>query len=278
MNAFRADLHCHSNCSDGSLSPEELINHAIEIGLNGLSITDHDTVDAYKDAMNFAARHQFNLIPGVEFSASHKGHSVHILGYAFHLGHPSLISFCERHSIRRRDRNREIIGKLNKLEIKITEEDLFSVAKIPRSIGRPHIAQVMLAKGYVETAQEAFRRYLGEGKLAYAPGQLFSIEETLGVIHEAHGLAVIAHPHLINHQKVFRDLLEMNFDGIECFYSRFQQVQNERWVQIAQKKGWLMTGGSDFHGEIKPAVHLGCSWVDETTFQVLKDWMKGDVP
>ncbi len=274
MSEFRADLHCHSTCSDGTLMPQELIKHAIEIGLKGLSITDHDTVDAYNEALPFAKSLQFDLIPGVEFSAMHKNATVHILGYAFHLNDAELLSFCKRHTERRSDRNQQILQKLAKMGIKITEEDIRLANDKLHSIGRPHIAQAMRAKGYVQSIQDAFKKYIGEGKPAYASGESFSVEETLERIHRANGLAVIAHPHLIDDQRILKGLLDMNFDGIECFYSKFSREHSARWIEIAQKKNWLMTGGSDFHGSVKPNVPLGCSWVNEETFLKLKNWVE----
>jgi predicted metal-dependent phosphoesterase TrpH len=264
---FRADLHCHTSCSDGSNSPEEILHLAKEIGLSGLSITDHDTIEAYGAAIPIAKELEIPLVSGIEFSAEHKGSSVHILGYSFSLNDPGLLAFCQKHAARRDARNRKILEKLKEQRIEVSEEEI----KIDnhQTIGRPHIALVMMKKGYVESVQEAFDKYLGDGKLCFAPGESYSIEETLAIIHNAKGLAVLAHPHLLHNPTLLSELLEMNFDGLEGYYGRFPRDRQDKWLQLAKKKGWIVTGGSDFHGSVKPHSALGSSWVCEETFNIL---------
>lgn len=263
-NPFRADLHCHSICSDGTLSPVELIDLAIELKLSGLSITDHDTIKAYDTAAPYAKEKNFPLLTGIEYSCHHRGVSVHILGFGFNLKHPELIRFCELHKIRRIKRCRSIVEKLNQHQmlIELDEEKL-------ESIGRPHIAMELIKKGYIQTLSEGFRKYLGEGCACYVPGEAFSVEETIDVIHRAGGVAIIAHPHLIKQKAIVTDLLKMPFDGIEAYYARFAPHQESLWIKIGQYRNWIITGGSDFHGSIKQQLPLGCSWVNQETFQVL---------
>lgn len=273
---FRADLHCHSTCSDGTLTPKELILLAKKIGLQGISITDHDTIDAYSEAIPQAKESGIEIISGVEFSTIHMDNSVHILGYAFNLNSTEIQTLCQKHQQRRIERNRAILERLTAKGFSITEEEVQSCASIPshgskRIMGRPHIAQAMVKKGYVESVQDAFKLYIGEDKPFFVRGELISLEETLQVIHAANGYAIIAHPHLIKNESLLANLLTMKFDGIECYYSQFQSQQHERWIKIAKKKNWLMTGGSDFHGDIKPTIPLGCSWVPEETFRVLQN-------
>jgi hypothetical protein len=124
----------------------------------------------------------------------------------------------------------------------------------------------MVKKGYVSSIKEAFMLYLGEGKLCYDPGEAFSIEETIALIHTAKGKAFLAHPHLLIGGAWIRGLLELPFDGIECYYARSTPDKNKRWLKIAKEKGWLISGGSDFHGAMKPYISLGISWVDEENF------------
>jgi predicted metal-dependent phosphoesterase TrpH len=273
MNDFRADLHCHTACSDGTVKPQEIIQIAYELGLQGLSITDHDTIEAYKEAVPAAQAKNFPLISGLEFSAVHRHVSVHILAYSFPLSSPLILDFCQRHFQRREHRNRAILELLASHGMPLSHEDfpkdLFS-PEMQRPIGRPHIAVAMLKKGYVNSIQQAFQAYIGEGKSCYAAGNAFSVEETLQIIHESHGLAVIAHPHLIENIGILKDLLDMNFDGIEGYYARFPLTAHERWLKIGARKGWIITGGSDFHGDIKPNLPLGSSWVNEETFRILQ--------
>lgn len=265
---FRADLHCHTACSDGTTQPEEIIQLAINKGLQGLSITDHDTIQAYVQAAPLAQNKGLPLISGVEFSALHQQSSVHILAYSFSLTSSLIQEFCQQHHQRRLQRIQMMLEKLTAYGIPLSLDDLSSHIS-PHSFGRPHIALALVKKGYVQTIQQAFQQYIGEGKPCYVQGQGFSVEETIDLIHQAHGLAVIAHPHLIDQPKTLRDLLAMNFDGIEGYYSRFPQTEHDRWIKIGAHRGWIITGGSDFHGSIKPNVSLGCSWVNEETFHTL---------
>lgn len=266
---FRADLHCHTTCSDGTYSPVDLVKLAHETGLNGLSITDHDTVEAYKSALPAARNYDLPLVSGVEFSAVHRQHSVHILAYSFPLDSTLIQDFCLQHSQQRLKRNQAILNKLTSQGMPIQEEEIYSHSKPFHTVGRPHIALAMLKKGYVTSIQEAFSKYIGEGKPCYEMGRYFDVEETIDLIHRAKGLAIIAHPHLIEESQILLDLLRMNFDGIEGYYGRFQPKEQERWVKIGLKKGWIITGGSDFHGDIKPNLSLGNSWVNQETFTIL---------
>jgi hypothetical protein len=273
---FRADLHCHSTYSDGSLSPLELLQLAKANGLKGLSITDHDTIEAYASAIPAAQEVGVELISGVEFSAMHNEASVHILGYAFDLSNQPLQAFCQRHKQRRENRNQAILDKLAALGMPVSKDDIEECLSIllPHekcTIGRPHIAQVLVKKGFVETVTEAFGKYIGEGRPCYARGETFSVEETISVIHNANGVAIIAHPHLIKDSGIVIKLLGMNFDGLEGYYAMFSLSQQERWLKIAKNKNWLITGGSDFHGAVKPMIPLGCSWIGEDTFRYLQE-------
>jgi len=173
-----------------------------------------------------------------------------------------LLAFCAEHQKRRKDRNRMILQKLREKEIFIEESELDRFGT-ERTIGRPHIAQLMMEKTIVSTIQEAFNLYIGDGKSCFQSGISYTPEETIDQIHAASGKAFIAHPHLIKKQQVLETILGMNFDGIECYYGRYRQPHERRWLNLAKKKGWLISGGSDFHGSIKPNIQLGCSWVDE---------------
>lgn len=279
MNEFRADLHCHTTCSDGSLSPQEILLLAKKIGLKGLSITDHDTIDAYASAFEAAQALGIELITGVELSAALNGHSIHVLGYGFASNSKVLKDFCLQHQQRRVERNKAILELLKKNNMPISSEEISAYSpQAIGSIGRPHIAQAMVKKGYVSSHQEAFKNYLAEGKPCYVDGKTFSVQETIDLIHQAKGLAVIAHPHLIKNGTIIRALAKMNFDGIEGYYACYQPPENTRWLNLAKDKNWMVTGGSDFHGDIKAHIALGSSWVNEETFRRLqKNMSEADV-
>jgi predicted metal-dependent phosphoesterase TrpH len=260
---FRADLHTHTTYSDGTMTPEELILHAKEVGLAALSITDHDNIDAYARAIPQARESGIILGAGVEFSSIYQEISVHVLGYDVILGHSSLRSLCERHKLRRLQRNRAILEKLSLCGMPISEEELLQRGS---NLGRPHIAQLMIDKGYVSTIKQAFQLYIGDERPCFVRGESISLEETLAHIHEAGGKAFLAHPHLMDHQRKIRELLKLPFDGIECHYAKFQPDQEKRWIKMAKERQMLISGGSDFHGSVKSYIPLGCSWVDELTF------------
>jgi len=262
---FRADLHCHSTCSDGTLSPNELVVLAKETGLSGLCITDHDTIESYPEVFKKAEEIGIEMIPGIEFSTVLLGESVHILGYSFAIDHDEIRNLCLQHVDRRRNRNEEILELLKKNGMPI-HLDLEGKPK-----GRPHIAQAMVEAGYIDSVAQAFKKWIGDQKPCYSKGTSISTEETIRVIHEAGGIAVIAHPHLLRHNWIIPRLLELDFDGIECYYARLGMNRHQRWLDIAKEKGLLVTGGSDFHGAIKPNIPLGCSWVNEETFRILQE-------
>ncbi len=263
---FRADLHTHSTCSDGSLTPVELVELAHAKGLQGLSITDHDSIDAYQTAIPRAKEIGILLGTGVEFSCQFQEISVHILGYNYRLTDPGIHAFCQRHQERRLKRNRAILEKLARHCMPIDEAELQG-----NTIGRPHIAQLMVKKGYIGSIKEAFSHYVGDHKSCSVPSASFSVEETIGVLHQAGGKVFLAHPHLLERGSIVKELLKLPFDGIECYYSRCHLDKEKRWIKIAKERGLLMSGGSDFHGSIKPDIPLGCSWVDEEAFRRIFD-------
>lgn len=267
MSDFRADLHCHTTASDGTMTPREILQEAKKCGLSGLSITDHDTVDAYVEAIPYAEEIGVRLVPGVEFSTDFMGNTVHILGYSFNPDNPVIVSLCDYHKKRRVDRFLKMLERLQAegFDLKETAFDLND-----GTIGRPHLAKGLMDGGYVRSVAEAFNKYLGDGKCCYVSAETISTEKTLQAIHEANAFAVIAHPHLIKNQETLLGLLKLPFDGIEGYYARFAPSQEKRWVQIGEYRGWLITGGSDFHGTVKPNIPLGCSWVRSELFDTLQ--------
>jgi 3',5'-nucleoside bisphosphate phosphatase len=246
------------------MTPEELLRHAKEVGLQGISITDHDTIEAYAVAPQIAKELGLALGTGVEFSSHFQKLSVHILGYDFDLDSPDIQKLCARHQIRRTKRNKAILDKLSRLSMPLFEEELLAMGE--RTVGRPHIAMLMIKKGYVSTIKEAFNLYIGDGRPCFDAGEVISSEETITAIHQGGGKAFVAHPHLLEHANQIKKLLQLPFDGLECYYGKFSFDQEKRWIRIAKEKGWLMSGGSDFHGANKDYIQLGCSWVDEETF------------
>ncbi len=269
MDEFRADLHCHSSFSDGTLTPFELVDLSKKNGLKGLSITDHDTFEGYLALTKNTPSLDLVVLPGVELSCTQDEQDVHILGYSFDPDSLFFQDFCSLHRKQRIERNKIILEKLKKYDMIVDESDFMK--NDTQSYGRPHIAQVLVKKGYVKSIQEAFKKYIGEGKPCYEKGQKWDVQEGIDAIHKARGLAVIAHPHFINRRRIIKQLLELPFDGIEVYYSRFSYSEHDKWQKIAREKNLAMTGGSDFHGSIKPGIQLGCSYTNEETFLILKN-------
>lgn len=278
-STWRADLHCHSTCSDGVLSVSELIASAKANGLNGLSITDHDTIQAHLNS-TYPAPQDFYLLAGIEFSTTFEGHSIHLLGYSYNLQAPGIHELCKRHTTRREQRNLQILKKLEAKNIHITTEDLaeFASKDFQRTIGRPHIAMAMAKKGYVSSIKEAFDQYLGDNSACFVKGEVITTQETIDVLHQAGAFTVIAHPHLVSPSGLVDKLLKLDIDGIEAYYGNFYPHQHERWLKMAKKNNLLITGGSDFHGGEKTANPLGCSWVPKETFSILWNRYKENNP
>ncbi len=266
------DLHMHSTCSDGTSTPEELIDGAKERGLAGISITDHDTTAAYQPKLiSYAKEQGVDLVTGVEFSTMDQELPVHILGYKINPEASSVIELCEAHQKRRKDRNEKMIKKLNQHGIDISYAELES--KGEKSIGRPHIAHLLIEKGVVSTVKEAFEKWIGDGKKAFDRGESFSPKDAIDVIRDAEGVAILAHPILYRKKAIIKGLLaKYKFDGMECYYAAFSEDQKMRMVTIAKNHNLLVTGGSDFHGETKPYIKIGASYTNSEDIKKIKQY------
>jgi predicted metal-dependent phosphoesterase TrpH len=267
MHDFRADIHCHSTCSDGSDEPLALLRKAKEASLQGLSITDHDSAAAYtSELFDLAEELNLRILTGVEISSELEGIPVHILAYGFDLASLSFAEFLREIRERRTERNSAILKRLAENKMPLSEED-FSGLKT-KTVGRPHIAALMVKKGYVGSIQDAFERYLKDGAPCYAPGFKYTPEEVIRRIRLGGGKAVLAHPHFYKKKAYLKKILSCPFDGIECYYAALPKQLELPWVKLAKERGWIVTGGSDFHGTFK-SNPLGSSWVGEETFNAL---------
>ena len=267
---FRADMHTHTTCSDGTFSPKELIELAVKEELSGLSITDHDTVAAYTpELFAFAEEKGIRLCTGAEFSCSLYGENVHILGYNVDVNDPGLLDLCKRHEMRRKTRNQAIITDLKKRGMPLPEEKVKELFSSEGVIGRPHIAALLVEEGYVSTIYDAFSFHLGDEHVSAADGTPFPVQETLDVIHGASGKAFMAHPQLIKGKKVISSLFEMEFDGIECYYGNLHPHRMQKWINAVKERRWLFSGGSDFHGRGKEGIGLGSAWIGQEAFSAI---------
>jgi 3',5'-nucleoside bisphosphate phosphatase len=261
------DLHIHSNASDGTLSPEEIICKALEIGLKALSITDHDTVEGAREALKIGIPNHIRFMPGVEISTAfptNSGYhgSCHILGYGIRLNDFRLNDILSILQNARKNRNPEIINRLNALDIPITLDDIPG-GSIEKRIGRPHIAQAMVERGFAGSISDAFDKYLGFGKPAYVEKYKIECTKAIDIIKHAGGLPVLAHPSLLKPKRGapfdnFLLFLKSNgLAGIEVFYSDHTPEDEEYFGHMAEKHNLLKTGGTDFHGEIRPDIQMG---------------------
>jgi predicted metal-dependent phosphoesterase TrpH len=236
------DLHTHTTASDGQLTPFELIDEACQKGLKGISITDHDTVDAYTDdVVAYAKKKGLFLGTGIEVSTRFKGHPIHILGYDIDIHSKAVEEFINQSQNERVSRNRKMVEILRDLGFNIEWED-------KQNLGRPHIAQKLIEKGYFQNMRDAFDQLLGEGKPGFVLGQFPTTEEGIEFIHKAHGKAFLAHPHVIRPKRLVKKLVELPFDGIEAHYGAFSRDDNIFFEVLAKSKKLLFSGGSDFHG------------------------------
>jgi predicted metal-dependent phosphoesterase TrpH len=254
------DLHTHTTASDGSMTPADLVRYAYNKGLAAVAVTDHDTVDGIGQAIEEGDRLGIEVIAGVEISVDFSS-EVHLLGY-FLNGHcePILRTLKDLRE-RRETRNPRIVNKLNELGFDITMEEVSSKAE-GGNVGRPHIARVMIEKGYVNNMDEAFEKYLGSGRPAYFKKDKLLPKEGIAEIIRSGGIPVLAHPFFIGLpygqlDQLVKELTGYGLKGIEAYYSLHTEEQTSSLLQIAQKYGLLVTGGSDFHGSFKPDIEIG---------------------
>jgi 3',5'-nucleoside bisphosphate phosphatase len=259
------DLHSHTNESDGTFTPLELVDLAMERGLEALAISDHDTFAGFDQALPAAKSSGLDLVCGIELSTRVPGtkvRTVHLLGYFLH--QPPSQDFREwlgELLSGRRDRNQRLIQSLHNQGIDI---DLAEVERLGRTLtGRPHFARLLIQKGYVTTFDEAFRRYLGESAPTYVERFAPYVEVAIQRVLDAGGLPVLAHPIRLGfrdpkaEEKFIADLRDAGLRGIEVFHSDHRPADMERYAALASKLNLAVSGGSDFHGEVKPQISLG---------------------
>jgi 3',5'-nucleoside bisphosphate phosphatase len=254
------DLHIHSWFSDGTKSPTELVQLAARSGVSALAITDHDTMDGVNEALAASTEYGVEVVPGLEVSVVHKKKALHILGYFMDPGYAELAAALSVLQKARDDRNEKIIFKLQSLGIAATVEELKEISG-PGQTGRPHIARLLMNHGMVRSMPQAFDEYLRKDAKAYVARFAYSAEEAIGLITRAGGIAVLAHP--IQVDKTLRSLATLlpvlksyGLAGIETFYPTQKKKMRKRIRKFAEANDLLLTGGSDYHGDIRPGTRL----------------------
>ena len=245
----KIDLHVHTNASDGKYPPAELVALAARNGLGLLSITDHDTIAGIAPSLEAArAFPDLKIIPGVEISSHAPGSEVHMLGYFIDSGNPELLKQLAALGESRQDRAKAIVEKLRGLGLDISLARVQEIAG-DGSIGRPHIAQALMEKGYVSSFQEVFTRYIGQGGPAYVERIKLTPDEAVKLILRCGGLPVLAHPSTINDaEAVVSRLAATGLVGLEAYYKDYTDQQRYDMVSLAYRYKLITTGGSDFHG------------------------------
>jgi predicted metal-dependent phosphoesterase TrpH len=267
------DLHTHSCCSDGTCTPTQIVHMAAHLGLRGVALTDHDTVAGNDEFVAAGREAGIPAVAGVEISAQYvnpeTGRSddgeMHILGYFPAWTTMTAAALAPLAVIRRNreERNPKIVARLQDLGFDITYDEVKALAATTTVVGRPHIAAVMVQKGFVHSTDEAFKRFLGHSAEAYVAKEIFSQETAVRMIADAGGIPVLAHPRMLGitcaatlHTCV-KTLVSYGLGGIEIYYTVHLRSQVEQYRALARTFGLLVTGGSDFHGRHKPDIKLG---------------------
>jgi len=251
-----ADLHIHTNASDGTFSPAKLIEESLKARLSAIAIVDHDTLDSIQEAVDLAQGSTLEVIPGVELTAQHEGREVHVLGYFLNHRSKQLISKLKVIQENRIERVYKIIDNLKVLGVELNPDSVFKISG-KSTVGRMHIARALVKEGRAGSIPEAFRKYIGDNSPAYVLGFRLSVKEAVKVIHDAAGLAVLAHPYLLHNDALITEFASYGLDGIEIYYPEHSQGMINFYLELAKELNLLVTGGSDFHGSAKPDIKLG---------------------
>jgi predicted metal-dependent phosphoesterase TrpH len=261
------DLHVHSTASDGTLTPSQILALAVQLGLKAVAITDHDTLSGSIAALAEGIPSSLNFLTGIEISAAApdgyriKG-SVHILGYGIDPNHGDLRRLIAELMTARENRNPKIIARLNALGMDLSMDELDRIVG-GATAGRPHIAQLMIKKNMARSIDDAFDRFLGKNKPAYIDKYRAPMDQAIGAINQAGGIAVLAHPYLndLRDPSDFENFLvtlkSMGLAGIEAIYPEHPKEATDAYCRLARKHNLLITGGSDFHGQVTPGIQMG---------------------
>ena len=256
------DLHMHSSCSDGTLTPEELVEAALAMGLEAAALTDHDTISGVERFLSVAAGTSLHAVSGVELASMLFNKDIHIVGLFIDPRNPALLAALEQLRVWREERNEQMVEKIRSKGFEITMDEVLAEAG-GESVGRPHMASVLLKKGYFPDMQSVFNRLIGRNGSCYVLRKYYPVNDCIGLIHGAGGLAIWAHPLHAAHgaratlRKIGSRLVNYGLDGLECHYSMFSEEQRRDALEFAQARSLLISGGSDYHGASHPQVKMG---------------------
>jgi predicted metal-dependent phosphoesterase TrpH len=270
------DLHTHSNASDGTDDPAELVRAAAAAGLTAVALTDHDNLAGIAEASWAATDAGIELVPGTELSVDWPDGTMHMLVYFLEPGTGPLQDRLKTLQDGREDRNRRVVIALNDLGIEITYEEVATEAG-GKGIGRPHVAAVLVRKGVVPDIQAAFDEYLSAGRPAYQERLRLDHAEAARLAVESGAVPVVAHPHTIgvsadDYEQAFGRLAEAGVLGVECYYPEYEPDLRDHLASLTRSVGLVPTGGSDYHGAYKPDIDIGSGRGDlEVADEVLEE-------
>ncbi|MCD8192198.1 MAG: PHP domain-containing protein [Oscillospiraceae bacterium] len=278
----RIDLHVHTTASDGTLTPAAVTARARGLGLAAIAITDHDTVEGVAEAMRAGKELGVEVVPGIELSCYYRGREVHVLGYFIDIASASLAETIRAVTENRKARNYIIAERMAADGLPVSIDEL--KRRFPHTvIGRPHFAEVLVEHGLADSVSDAFARYLNRGRPYFEPQKRMNMDEAAAAINAAGGLAVLAHPYQYRYseaemRRLFADFKSCGGTGIECFYSGYDAEKSAFLTSAAAELGMCVTGGSDFHGSVKPDIELGSGKgglnVDRELLNKLKERIK----
>ena len=245
------DLHTHTTASDGRCTPEELVRRARAAGVTTLAVTDHDTVAGCATALQACVVAGITFVSGIEITAIRAGSDVHILGYFIDTASAALLAFLDRQRRQRIDRVRQMVARLAQHGIALDANAIVKPGLDDRmkAVGRPWIARALVDGGHVATTDEAFERWLVRGRPAFVPRAGAQPAEVIARIHDAGGIASLAHPALIESDGCVDEFAESGLDAVEAYHSEHTPADTARYLDLGRRLGLLVTGGSDFHGD-----------------------------
>lgn len=265
-----ADLHIHTYYSDSTSSPQEVVDEAVQAGLACIAITDHDIVEGVAPTVEAASGRDLEVVAGIELSSDIEGKDMHILGYFIDYNKGPLVERCEKFLNGRLERMKQMLVNLKAVGVNnIQIEEVCAMTK-SRAVGRPHLASLLVHKGWASSMREAFDKFVGEGRPGYAPKFKQSPFEAIDLIHQSGGLAVMAHPMLTQKDEVIGRMAQAGLDGLEVFYPNCTETVTKFYEGLARKHNLLMTGGSDAHGKAKSYTHVGKMTIDYGRVEEMK--------
>jgi 3',5'-nucleoside bisphosphate phosphatase len=273
---MRIDLHTHSSVSDGTDTPSELVDKARAVGLDVVGLTDHDTFDGLDEAVAEGVRVGVHVVRGMELSCSRRGSSVHVLAYGADPASPRLAAEMARVRDGRLGRLAGVLAKLAELGVPVSEADVMAQVGESPSVGRPHIADALIKAGHVRDRQEAFDRFLADGGPAHVHRYTIEVDRGIDLVHEAGGLAVIAHPwgrgreHVLPPSVLEALVRDHGLDGVEVDHQDHDFDTRRQLRTLVDGLGLLATGSSDYHGTGKLDHDLGCNTTDPTVFNEMQ--------